>query len=243
MADFDPSTTATAPRPGTGRQLRAASGRAFVELRCATAVSVLLVLVIWAVQAINVLDAYGLDSRFGIVSRQASSLPYILTAPFLHVSVSHIESNTLPLAILAFAAGLGGLRPFWYATVVIILVGGLGTWLTSPDHTVTVGASGLIFGYLGYVVLRGVFNRSVWQIGLGIVMFAYYYWSLGLLFPTSAVRAMHISWQDHLCSFLAGILASYLVARRWSRPARPQPEPGVPDLRPHLRRRDSDSLV
>jgi membrane associated rhomboid family serine protease len=243
MADFDQSTTTTVQRPRTGTQLRAASGRAFVELRSATAVSVLLVLLIWAVQAINVLDNYGLDSRYGIVSRQLSSLPYILTAPFLHVSVSHIESNTLPLAILAFAAALGGLRPFWYATVVIVLVGGLGTWLTSAEHTVTVGASGLIFGYLGYVVTRGVFNRSVWQIGLGIVMFAYYYWSLGLLFPTTAVRAMHISWQDHLCSFIAGILAAYLAARRWSRPAKLPAEPGVPDLRPHFRRRDSDSMV
>jgi membrane associated rhomboid family serine protease len=218
MAGPDPSMSA-------GQRFEVHARRWLTEARVAAEASVFLVVLIWAVQGVNVLDHYGLDHRFGIVSREPSTLPYILTAPFLHVSVTHIESNTLPLAILAFAAALGGLRRFLYVSAVIVLLGGLGTWLTSADNTVTVGASGLIFGYLGYVVTRGVFNRSVWQIVLGVAVFAYYYWSLALLFPTSVVREMHISWQDHLSSFAAGIFAAYLAGRRRARSDELTPEP------------------
>jgi membrane associated rhomboid family serine protease len=213
MAGSDPSISA-------GQRLEARTRHWLGQALSAAEASALLVALIWVVQGINVLDHYGLDQRFGIVSRVPSDLPYILTAPFLHVSMNHIESNTLPLAVLAFAAALGGFSRFCYATAIVVVVGGLGTWLFSPGRTVTVGASGLIFGYLGYVVTRGLFSRSAWQIVLGVAVFAYYYWSLALLFPTSSVRAMHISWQGHLCGFIAGILAAYLTRRR--RVARPR---------------------
>jgi membrane associated rhomboid family serine protease len=204
-----------------GDRLKARGAEALVNLRSAAEVTVFLVALIWLVQAFNVADGYRLDGQLGIVARSPSALPHILTAPFLHASLQHIESNTPPLALLTFLAALGGIRRFIYAAVVIIVVGGLGTWLISPADTSVVGASGLIFGLLGYVAIRGVFAQApwqaVWQIAVGIAVFVYYQWTLVLLYPSSTVTAMHISWQGHLCGLLAGILAAVLMWRRRKR--------------------------
>lgn len=202
-------------------QLKARGAEALVHLRSAAEVTGFLVGLIWLVQLVNVADGYRLDGEFGIVARSPSALPHILTAPFLHASLQHIESNTPPLAVLAFLAALGGIRQFVYAAAVIIVVGGLGTWLISPADTSVVGASGLIFGLLGYVAVRGLFARApwqaVWQIAVGVAVFVYYQWTLVLLYPSSTVNAMHISWQGHLCGLLAGILAAVLMWRRRKR--------------------------
>jgi membrane associated rhomboid family serine protease len=211
-----------------GDQLKARGAAALVELRLAAEATVFLVGLIWLVQGINVLDGYRLDGGFGIVARSPSSLPHILTAPFLHVSMDHIESNTPPLALLSFLAALGGIRRFLFAAATIVVVGGLGTWLVSPANVATVGASGLIFGLLGYVAVRGLFAptlwQKAWQLVVGIAVFIYYQWSLALLYPSATVTAMHISWQGHLCGLLAGILAAVLMWRRGKRVGgEPQP--------------------
>jgi membrane associated rhomboid family serine protease len=199
-------------------QLKARGAAALIDLRLAAEVTIFVIALIWIVQALNVLDGYRFDSSFGLVGRSLSSLPHIVTAPFLHANMDHIESNTPPLALLTFLAALGGLRRFLFAAVMIIVVGGLGTWLFSSPNTSTVGASGLIFGLLGYVAVRGLFARSlwqkVWQLAVGIAVFVYYQWTLVLLYPNATVNAMHISWQGHLCGLLAGILAAVLMWRR-----------------------------
>jgi membrane associated rhomboid family serine protease len=204
-----------------GDQLKARGVAALLDLRLAAEVTVFVIGLIWLVQGVNVLDSYRLDSELGIVARSPSSLPHILTAPFLHVNMDHIESNTPPLALLTFLAALGGLKRFLFAVVTIVVVGGLGTWLVSPSDTYTVGASGLIFGLLGYVAVRGLFARElwqkVWQIAVGVAVFIYYQWTLVLLYPSATVTAMHISWQGHLCGLLAGILAAVLMWRRGRR--------------------------
>lgn len=207
--------------PGAGRPVRDRGVQALGELRIAVEATAALVGLIWLVQGINVLDGYRLDFSWGLEPRSLSSLPHILTMPFLHASMQHIESNTPPLAILAFLAALGGLKRFLYATVFVIVVGGLGLWLFGPSDTVTVGASGLIFGLLGFVVARGLFARkawtAIWQIGLGAAVFIYYQWTLVLLYPSAVVKAENISWQGHLCGLLAGLLAAFTSARRGTR--------------------------
>lgn len=202
-------------------RLKAQGASMLAELRVAAEVTVFVVALIWVVQAFNAADGYRLDADYGIVARNISSLPHIVTAPFLHLGLDHIESNTPPLALLTFLAALGGIRRFVYAAAIIIVVGGLGTWLVSPSNSDTVGASGLIFGLLGYVAVRGLFARSpwqaVWQIAVGIAVFVYYQWTLVLLYPSATVSAMHISWQGHLCGLIAGILAAVLMWRRGRR--------------------------
>jgi membrane associated rhomboid family serine protease len=209
-------------------RLKAQGASMLAELRVAAEVTVFIVALIWVVQAFNAADGYRLDGEYGIVARSLPSLPHIITAPFLHLGLDHIESNTPPLALLTFLAALGGIRRFVYAAAIIIVVGGLGTWLVSPSNSETVGASGLIFGLLGYVAVRGLFARSpwqaVWQIAVGIAVFVYYQWTLVLLYPSATVSAMHISWQGHLCGLIAGILAAVLMWRRGRRlDAEPEP--------------------
>lgn len=212
------STSGGSLSTNRGDRLKARGAAALVDARAAAEVTVIVVGLIWLVQLFNALDGYRLDGEYGIVARSISSLPHIVTAPFLHANLQHIESNTPPLALLTFLAALGGIRRFFYAAAVIIVVGGIGTWLFSPSNTDTVGASGLIFGLLGYVVVRGLFARSVWQavwqIAVGVAVFVYYQWTLVLLYPSATVDAMHISWQGHLSGLLAGILAAVLAWRR-----------------------------
>jgi membrane associated rhomboid family serine protease len=204
-----------------GEQLKTRGAAALVDLRLAAEITVFVIGLIWLVQGVNVLDGYRLDGELGIVARSPSSLAHILTAPFLHLSMAHIESNTPPLALLTFLAALGGIKRFLFAAVTIIVVGGLGTWLVSPSNSYTVGASGLIFGLLGYVAVRGLFAREwwqkIWQLAVGVAVFIYYQWTLVLLYPSATVNAMHISWQGHLCGLLAGILAAVLLWRRGKR--------------------------
>lgn len=209
-------------------RLKAQGASMLAEMRVAAEVTVFVVALMWVVQAFNAADGYRLDAEYGIVARSITDLPHIITAPFLHLGLDHIESNTPPLALLTFLAALDGIKRFLYAAAIIIVVGGLGTWLVSPGNTDTVGASGLIFGLLGYVVVRGLFARSVWQavwqIAVGVAVFVYYQWTLVLLYPSATVNAMHISWQGHLCGLLAGILAAVLAWRRGRR-LDDEPEP------------------
>ena len=215
--------------PSRTDRFKAQSVSMLAELRVAAEVTVFVVALIWVVQAFNAADGYRLDAHYGIVARSIPDLPHVITAPFLHLSLDHIESNTPPLALLTFLAALGGIKRFLYATAIIIVVGGLGTWLFSPSNTDTVGASGVIFGLLGYVVVRGLFARSlwqaVWQIAVGVAVFVYYQWTLVLLYPSATVNAMHISWQGHLSGLIAGILAAVLLWRRGRRLDDEQPEP------------------
>jgi membrane associated rhomboid family serine protease len=210
--------------PPTARTIvKTRSLAALGELRLATEVTAILIGLIWLIQGINALDGYRLDGEFGLEGRTLSSLPHILTMPFLHLNMAHIEGNTPPLALLTFLAVLGGFRQFLSAVAVIIVVGGFGTWLITSPNTLVVGASGLIFGLIGYLVARGLFARSVWQavwqIAVGAAVFIYYKWTLVLLYPSGVVNAMHISWQGHLCGLLAGILAAFLGWRRTRRRA------------------------
>ena len=188
------------------------------SVRTAVLVTVAAMVAIWLVQGFNAADGYRLDGELGLTARNLGSLPHILAVPFLHVSMEHIESNTVPLAVTTFLVGLDGLRRYAYVTAIIIVLGGLGYWLLGPTNVTMVGASGLIFGYLGYLVARGFFARSmwqaVWQLVLGVAVAVYYQWTLVLLYPSAEVTTMHISWQGHLTGLLSGIFAAIALGRR-----------------------------
>ena len=175
--------------------------------------------VLWVVQIANSIDHYGLSRHFGIVAREPSRLPDIFSAPLLHFSYSHIEANSAPLFFLGFFAAYRGIRRFVAATVIIVVTSGLGSWLFSASHTLEVGASGVVFGYFGYVVVRGLVERHVLDVIAGVVV-ALTYWSIlqGVL-PNDP----HISWQAHLFGLIGGIAAALLLRQR--RLSRPKAEP------------------
>ena len=205
------------------------------SVRTAVVVTAAALFAIWLVQGINAADGYRLDGDLGLTARNLDSLPHIIAVPFLHVSVEHIESNSVPLAVTTFLVALDGLRRYLYVTAIIVLVGGLGYWLLGPSSVTMVGASGLIFGYLGYLVVRGFFAKSfwqgAWQLVLGVAVAVYYQWTLVLLYPSAEVNTMHISWQGHLTGLLSGILAAIALGRR---PAA-IPPPTTPTLPPDTR--------
>jgi membrane associated rhomboid family serine protease len=152
----------------------------------------------------------------GIRPLEAKGLWGILFAPLLHADWPHLLSNTVPLLVLGFLMTLTGLSRFFVATALVWLVGGFGTWLIGnlgacPHQSDHIGASGLIFGWLAFLVVFGVFVRRVRDIIIGlVVMFAYG----GLVFAAVPVlnRCQGMSWQGHLCGAIAGVLAAFLLS-------------------------------
>jgi membrane associated rhomboid family serine protease len=164
---------------------------------------------IWAVQVINWADGYHLSVRYGIRPRDIGDLTGVITAPFLHLSWGHIEGNSGPLFIFGFLAAFRGVKKFLSLTVLIVLVSGLGAWLISSDGTVTAGASGVVFGYFGYVIVRGFFDRHRLDIAVGLVMALSFAYQFTVLLPHRG-----ISWQGHLFGFVAGIAGGWLLRDR-----------------------------
>lgn len=150
-----------------------------------------------------------LDSE-GIVPRDVEELDGILWWPLLHAGFGHLEANTLPLLIFGFLVMAGGLGQFIGVTATIWVLGGLGVWLTAPTGSITLGASGLIFGWLAFLLARGFFARSGKQILLAVVLF--FLWG-GILFGVLPGQE-GVSWQGHLFGALAGLFAARVVAGR-----------------------------
>ena len=162
--------------------------------------------VMWAVENLDLLPFVHLD-RYGIHPRSVRGLPGIVLAPFLHAGFGHLMVNSLPFVILGGIVLLGGVRVFWSVTVFVILVGGLGVWLVAGKFTNHIGASGLIFGYLGFLLARGLFEKSLPWVLVGLAILVSYG---GLLFGVLPLHA-GVSWEGHLFGFLSGVGAARLI--------------------------------
>jgi len=189
------------------------------------------VALLYLIELVDLLTGHALD-RNGIRPLEADGLKGILVAPLLHANWGHLAANTVPALVLGFLVTLAGMSRFIWATAIIWILGGLGTWLLGnldrcPLGTNHIGASGLIFGWLGFLLVFGWLTRHVWQILAGLaVLFVYG----GILW--GAVPALSgcggVSWQGHLCGAVAGVLAAYWLskperqARRAGRAAAPQ---------------------
>src|SRR5947208_3572645 len=114
---------------------------------------------LWAVELVNEASDRELAVAGGIHPRDPSSLVDIVTAPFLHGNLEHLASNALPLFSLGFIAAITGTKRFLLMTAMVIIIGGLGVWLFSPPNSISVGASGVVFGYFGYLLVRGLIER------------------------------------------------------------------------------------
>jgi membrane associated rhomboid family serine protease len=163
----------------------------------------------WVMEVINTLDSNQLDGD-GIFSRDVGRLWGIVTAPFLHKSFAHLTSNTIPLLFMGLIIAMRGAGRLALVTAIVILVGGLGTWLIGPAGVSTIGASGVVFGYATYLLTRGVFNRSLLELVVGVVVGVL--WGGALL--SSLVPQPGISWQGHLCGAIGGVVAAWLMASR-----------------------------
>jgi membrane associated rhomboid family serine protease len=167
---------------------------------------VVLVGLMWVSEIVDTALNGALD-RYGIVARDPEGLIGIVTAPFLHLGFGHLISNTLPLVTLGALIAISGAIRLLSVTAIVTAVGGIGTWLISPPHTITIGASGLVFGYAAYLIARGIFNRRIGQVLIGVVVVLV--WGsalLGGLLPQDG-----ISWQGHLFGAIAGVLAAWFL--------------------------------
>lgn len=162
--------------------------------------------VIWGVHLVNFILG-GTLSVFGIHPRDPMGLLGIIFAPILHGNWEHLMSNSVPGAIFCFLIGLSGRKAFWEVTAIVALVAGMGTWLFGGVGTLHIGASSLVYGWLAYLVIRGIFNRSLLQILLGIVIGFMY---SGLIWGVLPIYE-GVSWQGHLFGAIGGILAGMAI--------------------------------
>jgi membrane associated rhomboid family serine protease len=215
-------TVSTPEAPSRRRALSTKSQQRVEGLRLLAVI----VAVMWIVEIINTIDSNGLD-RDGIYARNVSHLWGILTAPFIHASFGHLIGNTIPFVFLGLIIALRGATRLALVTAIVIVIGGLGTWLISPAGVSTVGASGVVFGYATYLLARGFFDRSLLELFTGVIVGIV--WGAALL--ASIVPHYGVSWQGHLSGAVAGVIAAWLLRRDRPKTRAEDPRSGRPVLR------------
>jgi membrane associated rhomboid family serine protease len=165
----------------------------------------------WVLELVDLALDHRLD-RYGIEPRDTDGLIGVLAAPFLHADFGHLLANSIPFVVLGIIIALQGVARVLGVTAIVMLVSGLGTWLVAPEHSIHIGASGVVFGYATYLLARGVFNRNPLEILVGVGVAAVWGTALvGGLVPQEGV-----SWQGHFFGAVGGVVA----ARAYARPAR-----------------------
>ncbi|WP_351226778.1 rhomboid family intramembrane serine protease [Streptomyces sp. NPDC002133] len=163
---------------------------------------------LWLLEVVDLATGHSLDP-YGITPREFGELRDIVPAAFLHFGFDHLTANTFPLLVLGFLAALGGIRRFLGVVATVVLASGLGVWLTSPEGSLTLGASGVVFGLFGYVLVRGFVDRSAVDVVVGLLVAAFYGSILWGVLPT----ASGVSWQGHLFGVLGGVAAAFFFRR------------------------------
>ena len=169
-----------------------------------------LVAVMWAVEILDQfvfrLGMHQTLDIYGIMPRNVIGLRGILFAPFLHGNFAHLIGNTVPFIALGWLIMLRETSDFLWVSLIAGFVSGLGTWIFGSPG-IHIGASGVIFGYLGYLLARGYFERSMVAIALSLFVGALYGSLIWGVLPTQ----VGISWEGHLFGFLGGVLAARLL--------------------------------
>jgi membrane associated rhomboid family serine protease len=206
-------------------------GRAFVVMCAVVPVLFLIAVLDWLVP-------YSLAAAHGIEPREVDGLDGIIFAPLLHADFAHVTANSVPLILLGTFVLAGGVRRTLYSTGLIALVAGIGVWalgdiffvsearaLADPVH---VGASGVVFGYLGLLLTRGLIERSWWSAAVAVLTGVLYGWHIQGVLPGQE----GISWEGHLFGFLGGVVAAIVFRRRRPRAsAEPHDPVNLPDFR------------
>jgi membrane associated rhomboid family serine protease len=157
----------------------------------------------WVTFAVNALLG-GALLQFGVVPRTTHGLIGILVAPFLHATLNHLLANTVPFLVFGWLVMLRDSRHFVPVTVYAMLGAGLLAWTIGAPHSVHVGASGVIFGYLGFLLLAGWYARSFASIAISV--------GVAVLWGGTVMQVLPgtpgISWEAHLGGFIGGVLAA-----------------------------------
>jgi membrane associated rhomboid family serine protease len=177
------------------------------ELKTQIKILATVVSIFWVVFILNEVIFGRRLNAFGILPHHLIGLRGILFAPFLHGSFYHIAANTVPFVVLGWLVMLRNTKDFYFVSFLSALVGGLGTWLFGRD-SIHIGASGVIFGYFGYLLFRGYFEKSFVAIAISIAIAIGYGGMIWGVLPTRS----YISWEGHLFGFIGGIIAAKLLS-------------------------------
>lgn len=166
------------------------------------------VLVMWGVELADYLIWDGGLDRYGIRPREKRGLWGLVFAPLLHGGFGHLGANTIPFLVLGWCVMLRRVSDFFWVSGVTALLGGLAVWLIGDRGTVHVGASGIIFGYLGFLIFRALFERSLASLSIAVVACFLYGGLVWGLFRFEE----GVSWEGHLGGFIAGAVAAGLLS-------------------------------
>lgn len=169
---------------------------------------VIIAAMMWLIEALDSLFLDGRLDQQGIEPRTLSGLDGILWAPVLHGGFGHLLANTLPFLVLGGFVAFAGVRRFLIVTGSVVVLGGLATWLFARP-AIHVGASGLVFGYAGFLLVAGFAEKSLKGIAVAVIV--------GVLFGGMVLRGItpvsaFVSWESHLFGLAAGVLAAFAIA-------------------------------
>ena len=171
-----------------------------------TAALVAFVALLWAVQVANWIFGYGLNPAFGLIPRHVSGLDGVIAMPLLHGSFAHLMANTPPLLVMGGLLVATTTRALLAVNAVVIGLGGGLVWLFGSS-AIHIGASGLVFGWFGFLVARGLVDRSPITLGAALVVGVLYGSLLWGVFPGQP----SVSWEAHLFGAIAGAGAAFLI--------------------------------
>lgn len=168
--------------------------------------------IFWIVEIADFLVFNGSLDSYGIQPHNTIGLRGIIFAPFLHGGFNHLIANSIPFLTLGWLTMVQETNDFYIASIMSALIGGLGVWVFGSPQSVHIGASILIYGYLGFLLLRGYFQKNFPSIALSIFVAIVYGSLIWGVFPSQ----MGISWQGHLFGFIGGAIAAKMVAQEKS---------------------------
>ena len=163
---------------------------------------------IWVLEVVDVFLGGALNT-YGILPRNLIGLRGILFAPFLHGNFAHLIANTIPFLTLGWFVMLRETSDFFVVTGITMLVSGLGVWLIGSAG-LHIGASGVVFGYLGFLLARGYFERNIPSILLSVIVGFLYGGAIWGVLPTQP----GVSWEGHLFGFIGGVIAARFLSQR-----------------------------
>ena len=176
---------------------------------------------VWAVSLVALSYGDALIYRLALVPRRIDGLPGIVGMPFVHGSFGHLMSNTMSLLVFGAVLLSRGVRYYVTVSLGIVVLGGVLLWLFGREAA-HIGASGVVFGYFGFLVTRGVYERSFQSVAVaGLVVLLYGGMIWGVLPGTDGV-----SWDGHLAGLVAGIVVARVAFGMERRRRQPARDPG-----------------
>lgn len=173
-------------------------------------VMVPVLIIIWCIAIVNAISKGKLD-QYGIRPRETAGLGGVILAPFIHASLGHVAGNSLPLYGLGSIVLVRGWRVFNSVSLTVWLLGGMLTWIFARGKSSHVGASGVVYGYFAYLLSAAALERNWTSVILAVVASVCYGGIMAGVESLAPFGSSKVSWEGHLCGFLAGCFIAWLL--------------------------------